>query len=177
MNVLVDTTKLDIAKAGNSDAVYNRACRYLLESVSAFLESTGKTADIILSSRGTSHDSSLITYMKEKLLLYPCNNINSAVFSKISAQTAGTWDLLQLADVCATTMFWAYEINGLGFCTPCFAKVLKGHLYSHNGRLKNYGVRIFAEEMEPDIRELRKKRICAKKKEPPVRLPRDGHAG
>lgn len=167
MNLLVDTTQIDVTRLPTYDIAYNYFCRYLLERVSCFLEDTGRTGDVVLSARGTSRDSSLITYIQEKLLPYPYNNINAAVFEKISAKTAGTIDLLQLADVCATTLFWAYEVNGLGFCTPCFVKVLKSHIYRQNNTLKDYGIKTFSTSMEADIEYLRKKRMCAKKERTP----------
>ncbi len=87
-----------------------------------------QTADIVLSARGTSRDGELIEYIKEKLISYGNNQITSEVFRSITAKTANSWDMLQLADVCATTTFLAYEINGWGFRTPCYFNVLKNHI-------------------------------------------------
>lgn len=123
--------------------------------------------DILLSARGTSRDGELIKYIKEKLLPYPDNAINAAVFDKVSARTAATWDLLQLADVCATTMFLTYEINAFGFCTPCFSMALKDHLYQKNNRVDSYGIKFFTSDMRPDVEGLRTKRVCAKKERTP----------
>ncbi len=86
--------------------------------------SCNRIADVVLSSRGTSRDGELIKYIQEKLFPYPLNNINQAVFEKITAKTAPSWDMLQLADVCATTIFSAYEANGYGFRSPCFSYIL-----------------------------------------------------
>ena len=174
MNILVDTTKFDITKIPNASVAYNYVCKYLLQRVSWHLESLGKTGDVVLSARGTSRDGELITYIKDKLLPYPNNDINEAVFNKITAKSAGSWDLLQLADVCATTMFLTYEVNGYGFSTPCFSAAMNDHLYRKNNTVNSYGIKFFIPSMKPDIEEVRKTRICAKKmKEPPVRLPRD----
>lgn len=115
MNVLVDTDKFDKAKIPSPIIAYNYVCKYLLQRVSWYLRDTGRVGDIVLSARGTTRDGELIQYIKEKLLPYPSNGIESSVFAKITAKTAATWDLLQLADVCATTMFLTYEVNGYGF--------------------------------------------------------------
>lgn len=167
MNILVDTTKFDNAKIPDSNIAYNYVCKYLLQRVSWYLESKGLIGDIILSARGTSRDRDLIRYIQDKLLPYPKNGINSTVFDKVTAKTAASWDLLQLADVCATTMFLTYEINGFGFCTPCFSLALQDHLYRKCGKIDTYGIKFFASEMKPDIVGLRKYRVCAKKERTP----------
>ena len=167
MNVLVDTTKFDVSKIPDSGVAYNYVCKYLLQRVSWYLESEQKTGDIILSARGTSRDGDLISYIEQKLLPYPHNSINAAVFNKIEAKTSASWDLLQLADVCATTMFLTYEQNSFGFCTPCFSLALRDHLYCRNGNIESYGIKFFASAMKPNIQELRKKRICAKNERTP----------
>lgn len=128
-------------------------CRMLLERVSWFLRDTNRTADIVLSARGTSRDGELIEYIKQKLLPYEGNQIAQGVFRNINAKTANSWDMLQLADVCATTTFVAYEINGWGFRTPCYFKVLKNHLYQHKGKVMSYGMKYFTGEMKPDEKE------------------------
>lgn len=167
MNVLVDTTKFDIAKIPSSIIAYNYVCKYLLQRVSWYLEENHYTADIVLSARGTSRDGELIQYIEEKLLPYPRNSINPSVFKKISAKTAASWDLLQLADVCATTMFLTYEVNGFGFRIPCFSIALHEHLYRKHNRLNSYGIKFFTQEMVPDSDEIKRKYICAKKERTP----------
>jgi len=167
MNILVDTTKFDISKIPNTAVAYNFVCKYLLQRVSWFIESSKKTCDVILSGRGTSMDADLVTYIKDKLLPYSHNQINSSVFNKISAKSAGSWDLLQLADVCATTTFLAYETNEYGFSTPCYFAVMRDHLYSRDGKIDRYGIKFFTEDMRPDITELNKTRICTKNERTP----------
>lgn len=167
MNVLVDTTKFDAAKIPDTNVAYNFVCKYLLQRVSWYLESNNMIGDIVLSARGTSRDGELIKYIEEKLLPYPDNAIKSTVFDKITAKTAASWDLLQLADVCATTMFLTYEINGYGFCTPCFSMALQDHLYRKRGRVDTYGIKFFTSGMKPNVDELRKNRVCAKKERTP----------
>ncbi len=127
------------------------------------------SADAVLSARGTSCDGELIQYIQEKLLPYPNNSINGAVFNKISAKSAGSWDLLQLADVCATTMFLTYEVNGYGFTTPCFLTAVQDHLYRKRGKVDTHGIKFFTSDMKPNIVELRKTRICTKKERTPQR--------
>ena len=167
MNVLVDTSKFDISKIPSPIITYNFVCNYLLQRVSWLLESTGRVGDIVLSARGTARDGELIQYIQDKLLPYPNNAINSSVFNKISAKAASSWDLLQLADICATTMFWNYEINGLGFSVPCFSLALQDHLYRKNNTVKSYGIKFFTRDMEPNLTELRATRFCANKERTP----------
>lgn len=162
MNVLVDTTKFDRSKIPTPLIAYNYICKYLLQRVSWFLTEQGKVADIMLSARGTSRDRDLIRYIKEKLLPFPGNSINQAVFNKISAKGAAEWDMLQLADVCATTMFLTYEVNAYGFSIPCYSEALAGHLYHKDKKVEGYGIKFFIPTMKPDINELQKTRICSR---------------
>lgn len=149
INVIADTNKFDRSKIPTPTIAYNYMCRMLLERVSWFLRDTNRTADIVLSARGTSRDGELIEYIKEKLVPYTGNQIVQGVFGNITAKTANSWDMLQLADVCATTTFLAYEMNGWGFRTPCYFKVLKNHIYKHNGKAMRYGMKYFTDNMIP----------------------------
>ena len=71
--------------------------------------------------------------------------------------------MLQVADVCATTMFLTYEENWLGFTTPCFSAMLKDHLYKYNDRTDNYGIKYFTNDMKPNIELLKRSRVCGNK--------------
>lgn len=167
MNVIVDTSKFDETKIPNPMIAYNYVCKYLLQRVSWYLRDHGKTADIMLSARSTSRDGELIDYIKDKLLPYPANGIEGQLFCKITAKTAATWDMLQLADVCATSTFLTYEVNGWGFCTPCYMSAISNHLYNRNGRIDTYGIKYFINDMRPNMDELRSLRVCAKKERTP----------
>lgn len=118
------------------------------------MRDSNRTADIVLSARGTSRDGELIEYIKEKLVSCGDNRIAPDVFGDITAKTANSWDMLQLADVCATTTFLAYEINGWGFRTPCYFKVLQNHLYQHNAKVMDCGLKYFTDEMKPEPEEM-----------------------
>ncbi len=167
MSVLVDTRKLDVSKIPDSFTTYNYVCKYLLQRVSWYLEEKEGVADIVLSARGTSRDGELIEYIKEKLLPYRGNSINESVFDKVTAKSSGSWDMLQLADVCATTTFLTYEVNGYGFSTPCFSHALVDHLYKKRDRVDSYGIKFFTTDMKPNLEDLRKTRVCAKKERAP----------
>lgn len=171
MCVIADTQKLDPAKLPSTDPLsvtaYNYSCRLLLERVSWFLRDSGKVADIVLSARGTKRDSELIDYITNKLLPYPDNQIVENVFDKISAKSAGSWDLLQLADVCATSTFLAYEVNGWEIRTPCFLKTLSSHLYKYNGKTDKYGIKYFSSNMKPITDELKCNWACKEKERTP----------
>lgn len=166
-NVIADTKNFDRTKISSPEVAYNYLCRMLLERVSWFLRDTGRTADVVLSARGTKRDGELISYIKDKLLPYPGNQIAPNTIEKICAKQASQWDLLQLADICATSMFLAYEVNTWGFCVPCFSRVLESHLYTYNGKIDSYGIKYFTSDMKPCVNELRDCWICTKKERTP----------
>lgn len=128
---------------------YNHICRYLIERASWLLRDTNRTADIILSSRGTSRDADLISYIRDKLIPFPQNQIENR-FNNIEAKPASSWDLLQLADVCATSMYNMHQTNGLGLITPCYAYRLSKHLYKYqNQSIIKYGIKYYDDHMAP----------------------------
>ena len=123
------------------------------------LRDTDRTGDIILSSRGTSRDGELIEYIGEKLLKYDFNEVTNR-FKKIKAKSAAQWDLLQLADVCATSIFNYHEPNRYGFVTPCYCYRLASHVYRRNGNVDSYGMKYYSSEMKPDRTYFTEKMIC-----------------
>ena len=157
-NVLMDT---DICPLKDSIKTYNYMCRILLERVSWFLSQNNATANIVLSSRGTKRDGELIDYIRYKLLDYDFNSINN-VFTKIESKPASCWDMLQLADVCATSMFRSHETNSLGFVTPCHMSNLKDKVYKHNNKMINYGLKYYAKEMIPSKDYWNAHKLCNK---------------
>lgn len=159
ISIVIDTDKLNLLKFPNSTFTYNFACRLLIERISWFLRDEKKRADIVLSARGTSRDNELIRYIKEKLIPYEFNQVAN-VFCNVTAKTAASWDLLQLADISATTLFLAYEINHLGFRTPCFIKMLSTKYYRHNGHLHKYGLKYFSTDMQLSTEKLNENIIC-----------------
>lgn len=167
INVIADTSKLNLAMSSSASVAYNYICRMLLERASWFLRDTNREGDIILSARGTSRDGELIQYIKDKLIPYTGNQIVSGVFGNIIAKPASSWDMLQLADVCATTLFLTYEENGYGFCTPCFSKILRTHIYQRNGSFESYGLKYFDAGMKPLADELKCHWACVKKERTP----------
>lgn len=164
-SVLIDTNKLDKSKIPSPTIAYNYACKYLLERVSWYLRDTGKTSDIVLSARGTSRDRELVDYINEKLFPYPDNRIESRYFGSVRVKQSSEWDLLQLADVCATSVFLSYEINKWGMVLPCFVKYLSDHLYRYGSQITMYGIKYFNDEMKPDIGRLITLSPCYMQKE------------
>lgn len=162
-NVVFDTDKFDTSKIPNPIVAYNYICKYLLQRVSMYLENTKQVADIVLSARGTSRDQELIDYINYKLLPYPANSIKKSHFNKVEAKTAAQWDMLQLADVCATTMYLKHQKNTYGFSTPCFAKAISKHLFSKNNKVDTYGIKYFIPAMKPSVNELEECSVCTKK--------------
>ena len=159
VNILMDT---DICPLKDSIKTYNYMCRILLERVAWFLRDNDSKANIVLSSRGTKRDGELIQYIKYKLIKYDYNEIPD-VFCKIQSKPSSSWDLLQLADICATSMFKAYEINSLGFVTPCHINNLKDKIYKYNGKSDKYGLKYYSDNMKPDKSYFLEHRLCDKK--------------
>ena len=165
INIIADTDKFDRAKSVSPIIAYNYLCRLLLERVSWYLRDNDRVADVMLSARGTSRDGELIAYIRDKLLLDSDNQIAKGVLRNISAKPANSWDLLQLADVCATTTFLAYEVKKTwGFRMPCYFMALKNHIYRYKGKLMNYGIKYFPEEIGLEPEEL-DSNYCCKAKE------------
>lgn len=159
MNVIVDTEKLDYSKIHSAKICYNYMCRMLIERASWFLRDCKSKADIILSSRGEKRDNELIEYIK-KLIVSNENRIEKGIFENIYSIRSKDSDILQLADVCATTTFLAYEKDEMGFSVPCFFNILKEHLYSHNGKIEKYGIKGFVDSMAEDIDKISDKVPC-----------------
>lgn len=84
------------------------------------------------------------------------------MFLSVKAKQSSQWDLLQLADVCATSMFLSHEVNAFDFCIPCYASALSNHLYSRNGSVLKYGLKYFKDDMKPKTTEIKQKWICNK---------------
>lgn len=167
MNVVMDTDQYDNTRIPKTETVYNYLCKYLLQRVSGYLKRKEGCADIVLSARGTSRDGELIDYIKEKLLPYRYNHIDQSTIKKVQAKSASQWDLLQLADICATSLFYQYEINSWGICMPCFSKPLRPHLYRNGDRIDSYGIKFFQDEMKPEEAALCQNCICTKKERTP----------
>lgn len=168
INIILDTSKLDISKLKASRSaftekpsviLYNHACRYLIERVSWLLRDSDRTGEIVLSSRGTSRDAELINYINDKLLNYSGNEISNQ-FSGTCSKSAESWDMLQLADICATSMFYYHEINAYGFLLPCYAMKLRRFLYQRNGSIDKYGIKYYADEMKPAGEYFASRMIC-----------------
>lgn len=168
INIILDTTKLDINKLKNnresftekpSVILYNYACRYLIERISWLLRDTNRTGEIILSGRGTSRDAELIKYITDRLFYYPGNEISNQ-FTNICSKSAESWDMLQLADICATSMFYYHEINSYGFLIPCYTYKLKKFLYQRNGKIDKYGIKYYSEEMKPNSTYFASHMVC-----------------
>ena len=159
IHILFDTNQFDRQKLPTDVIAYNYICRYLIERISWYLRDTGRIGRIVLSSRGTSRDVDLIRYIQNKLIPYTENQVAS-VFTGVTCMPASAWDMLQLADICATSMFYSHEINGYGFITPCYALRLWNKNYRYNGKLDRYGIKYFSDDMKPARGSLQRYKIC-----------------
>lgn len=165
--IIANTNKINLAKLYSeytekpSILSYNHICRYLLERASWLLRDTQRIADIVLSSRGTSRDNDLISYIRDKLIPFNGNQIENR-FRSISAKPASSWDMLQLADVCATSMYNMHQKNGLDFITPCYAYRLSPHLYRYNHKILKYGIKYYDDSMKPLKTYFQENAVCNK---------------
>lgn len=143
-----------------AEILYNHICSLLLERTSWLLRDTNRTADIMLASRSTHRDNNLISYIRDCLLTDQNNSIEKR-FDKITAKKASSRDMLQLADICATSSFYSYERNWIGYTTPCYAYRLKPHLYQYrDDGFLNYGVKYYSEDMNPGRDYFKENSIC-----------------
>ena len=69
-------------------------------------------------------------------------------------------DLLQLADVCAASMYRSHEPDPLGFIYPCLMNNLKRHLYVYSGQVFKYGIKYYKDDMRPDSEYYEKHAPC-----------------
>lgn len=157
VSVIIDTDMWNLKDGIKS---YNYSCRILLERVSWFLRDKNAYADVVLSSRGTSRDKELENYIKE-LHLIPNSNIDNR-FIDIKSKTPSEWDLLQLADVTASSTAKAHQINEFGFVTPCFLNILNEKIYRYNGHTINYGIKYIDSTMKPSKEYFYEHMICKK---------------
>ena len=157
INILLDTNKLLLK---NSAMTYNHMCRFLVERASWYMRDNNLRGDIVFSSRGTRRDNELVTYIKE-LLDHEENKI-AKVFENVKCKQASMWDMLQLADICATSMFRSYQINSWGFIVPCHMSSLKDKLYKHNKHVDKYGIKFYSDDMKPDAKYFEGHYMCKK---------------
>lgn len=139
ISVLLDTSTTN--KFIDSIKSYNYMCRMLIERASWYMRDNNLFGDIVLSSRGTKRDGELINYINNKLLNYDRNEIEKGRIRKVCSKQAPEWDLLQLADVCATATFKAYEPDCNDIIFPCFMSNLSDHLYRYHNKLDSYGIK------------------------------------
>jgi hypothetical protein len=118
---------------------------------------------IIFASRGTKRDGELVDYITNKLLPYEDNKIESSYLTSIKTKPASELDLLQLADICANSIYKSVQVNKLGFVTPCHIGKLKNHIYAFNGKILNYGIKYYKQDMKPEPQYLNSHSLCYKK--------------
>jgi hypothetical protein len=163
VNIVFDTQKADRDKIRDMVFVYNFMCKYLLERASWHIKDAGKTAKIIISGRGTNEDKRLVEYIENKLIPYKGNAVKD-VFTGVAVKSATDWDMLQLADVCASATFSGFETNRLGFVTPCHLNRLSEKLYRHDSKVLGYGIKYYIDDMKPEVGYFESRKICNRKK-------------
>ena len=141
--VVSDTRELEIARK-NTLFAYNYLSRLLIERISWYLRDNNLVGDITFSARSSKKDEQLVGYIIDVVRNKP-ESISSENINKICYKKASEWDMLQLADVCASSIYQAHQKDQYGFRYPCFINKLFDHLYSYDKRIANYGVKYFPE--------------------------------
>ena len=149
--VVSDTRELEIAKK-NTLLAYNYLSKILIERVSWYLRDNNMIGDIVFSSRSSKKDEELVGYVVNIVKNQP-GQISSKNINNICYKKASEWDMLQVADVCASSIYQAHQRDGYGFRYPCFINKLVNHLYSYDEKVVGYGVKYFPET--PNIDELK----------------------
>jgi hypothetical protein len=162
VHVLFDTSSYDKSIMPNERIAYNHLCRLLLAQVAFLLKDTGRKGKVVLSSRGTSKDNELVDDITNNLFL--SNKQFSDVFTSVECKPSSDRVLLQLADVCATSMFYSHEVNSYGFTTPCFSIRLSSKLYRNRDEEELLGIIYYRDDMKPPSGLLESLRICETKK-------------
>lgn len=162
INVLADTTKLNLSETATDNIAYNYIGRLLIERVSWYLRDSQRIGDIVFSSRGSKRDGLLIEYIKN-MAKSESTRIEPSVIRNITYKKSNEWDMLQLADVCATSMYLSHTVGRYGMRVPCYAYFLSSHLYSRSGKIVSYGIKYFNDSMFPDKEEFAGSSICIKK--------------
>ena len=158
INIIMDTTK---GQKKSPNLMYNFLCRLLLERYSWYLRDNNLRGDVVLSSRGTEKDNDLISYINN-MKLRNDNKIDASRIGKVCSHAASEWDVLQLADICATSMFKSHEIKH-ECLMPCFMLSLSDHIYRYRGRILKYGIKYLEDDMQPNKQYFTDNEICRTK--------------
>lgn len=144
ISVVSDTRKLDIAKKSTTLA-YNYLSRLLIERVSWYLRDNDMIGNVLFSSRNSKKDEELVGYVA-KMVKNSNNTIASNHIGTVSYKKASEWDMLQLADVCASSIYQAHQPDDYGFRYPCFINKMINHLYTYDRKVLNYGMKYFPDD-------------------------------
>ena len=169
VNVIADTSILQLK---DGIKTYNFLSRILLERVSWYLRDHNGRANVIFSSRNSKRDNDLTDYLNNMVINYSWNKVAPDTIKKVSTEKMEEWDLLQLADVCAASMFRSHEPDPLGFIYPCLMNNLKRHLYVYGDQVFKYGIKYYKDNMRPEPEFYEEHAPCdyfKKRKEPPER--------
>ena len=146
--VVSDTRELKIAK-DNTLMAYNYLSKLLIERVSWYLRDNSMIGNIMFSARSSKKDQELVGYIIDVVRNKP-GSISAKNINNISYKKATDWDMLQLADVCASSIYQAHQKDHYGFRYPCFIYRLINHLYSYDERVVGYGVKYFPDTSNTD---------------------------
>ena len=143
LSVVADTDRLEIAKKSTLLA-YDHISLLLMEEISRYLKNNGMIGKVMFSARGSKKDEELAGYLKG-LLNSKNNQIDEKHIRTIAYKKASEWDMLQLADICASSLFKAHEADDYGFRYPCFIHRLDSHFRCDDKMAENHAIRYYPE--------------------------------
>ncbi len=135
----------------NKDLLYRYLTRLLIERVSWLCRDARKagegdgTVKLIFSDRAAMSYEDMRNYVR---LLARTEGVQihwpAIIPDEICARQHGQLAGLQVADIVASSQFFALHFNPYGFAEPRYASILKGHAYRHKREWKGYGVKFLS---------------------------------
>lgn len=118
--------------------LYNYACKLLLERIIIFLETKNSKANLIFEHRRNTKYEELKNYINKTL------KNKEAYIKSVKTLTKAQSKCLQLADIIASSTYKAFEPNQYdGDIEFSYITSLMPNIYTHNGKLLGYGLKIF----------------------------------
>jgi hypothetical protein len=122
--------------------LYFYLARILIERISWFGAERGDTVDLIFANRSNMVYCDLKEYLALLLNDRICQ-IKPGIISldRISCQNVGQLKLLQVADICNSSCFNAFEFDQYGYYDERFLLGLSGKIYRRTGNIFSYGLK------------------------------------
>ena len=143
IHIMIDTNKMGKSK---SERIYPYFLGFLLERVSRYVDVNNSKANIYISSRNNKKSNKeIIEYIESEK---SNNSVQSNLINFIKFVPNANMILLQLADICCSSLYTALTKNDNK--SWYYIIRLKDKIYSHNGKILGYGFKAF-----PNINKLK----------------------